>query len=279
MKSFLRVWVGISFAAIGFGIAILVLAVASGASWKDIETYSITESYEGVENIDFDIPYGEVNIIEGDTFSIDADNLIENDLESYVSDGTWYIQDGDSDNFNIFGIHLSLGQITNWDGDFTPEITITIPRGFTAGDYNLIVGAGNVEADAIRALNGNFEVQAGRLYIKELNMSEKSTYNVGAGEMVLQDVTIHDITLDCGVGNVQIAGLVTGDNEISCGVGKVELDIEGSGDDYSYDISAGIGNVEIDGNSYHDLDKRIDNGSGNNLTLDCGIGNITVDFN
>lgn len=279
MRSFLKVWLGISFAAIGFGIAILVLAVASGASWEDYPTISIHESYDNVENIDFDIAYGDVEIVEGDSFNIDSEGYMEDDLETYVSNGTWYIKESLEDGYNIFGLNLSLKQIISWNDDFTPRITITVPEGFVAGSFNMIIGAGSVEADIIKASEGYFDVEAGRLYIGQLNITDKSTYNVGAGEMVLEDVTVQDITLDCGVGNIQIDGSITGDNEISCGIGKVELDIDGDKRDYSYDISVGIGSVQIDGNNYHNLNSTIDNESDNNLTLDCGIGNITVDFN
>ena len=280
MRTFLRVWLSISAFAIAFGIVIIILAFASGgAYWKDVETYSVNESYDNVSKIDFNIPYGEVNIQVGDTFSVDAKNLVQDDFQSYVTDGTWYIEENATDKFSIFGIRLSLRQLCNWNNEFTPKITITIPEGFVAEDFNLQVGAGDVKADSISSVKGYFNVDAGRLSINQLSITDKSQYSVGAGEMVLQDVAINDITLDCGVGNILIDGVVTGNNDISCGVGGVELDINGKDSDYSYDISSGIGNVEIDGNKYHNLNESTNNEAVNKLTLDCGIGNITVDFN
>jgi hypothetical protein len=279
MKTFLKVWLGIGLIAIGFGIAILILAVASGASWEDIPTYSVKDNYEGIDSIDFEIGYGEVNIVEGDTFSIDAENLLDDGFESYVSDGTWYIREDYDSNLNIFGSKFSLRHLIRWNNDFSPEITITIPNNYEAESFIISVGAGDVYVEAINAKNGDFSVDAGRLIIDELTVKEKSLYNIGTGEMQLKKISAKDITIDCGVGNVVIEGTITGDNDITCGIGRIVLDLTGDEDDYSYEISSGIGNVVINNKSYHNEDKKINNGTENNLELDCGIGNITVEFN
>ena len=280
MKTFMKVWLGIALMAVGFGIAIVGLAFVTGERNTEAANFTVNESYQDVKNIDMQIAYGEVKIIEGETFSIDAENLFKDSLKSYVKDGTWYIRDDKDLHVNAFGIKFSFGDIGIWDGDRSPNITITVPKGFQAGRYILNVGAGDVKVEAINAAEGDISVDAGRLEVDQLSISEKSEYSVGAGEMVLKNVTINDITLDCGIGNIEVDGIVTGENNISCGVGKIEFDLDGQESDYSYSVSAGIGNVVIGGNSYHNVDQRIDRGNGiNDMTFDCGIGNITVDFN
>ncbi len=283
MKTFTKVWLGIALIAVGIGVAILVIAIASGASLKDLPTISYEESYSGVTSIDMDIEYGEVKIVEGDKFSIDAIRIPENELESYVdTDGTWVIrQDTKVSNFiNFFGLRFSTGHFLNWNGDLTPEITITVPRNFVAEDISLVINAGDVHADRIQATTGSFNVSAGLLVVDELDITEASDYIIGAGHMALKNVTVRNITVDCGVGDIIIEGKVFGDNDITCDVGRVELDIDGKVEDYSYDISSSIGNIDIDNNSYHNISNRIINNdqTENNLSLNCEIGNISVDF-
>lgn len=279
MKTFTKVWVSISLIALFLGVAVVILAFASGASWEDIPTYSVQESYNNIEKIDFDISYGKVDIVEGETFSVDAENLPENDFESYESDGTWYIRDNNSNDFNLFGFRMSLRQMIHWNNNDTPKITITIPEGFVAQDFILNVDAGDIEADSINSVTGDFSVDAGRLVINHLNVSGDSQYKVDAGNMVLNNSVVNNIMVDCGVGSIEIDGKVTGDNKISCDVGNVGLNLDGDSSDFSYNISADIGRVEIDGDRYHNLDHKINNETGNNLTLNCGIGKISVDFN
>lgn len=283
MKTFAKIWLGIALIAIGIGVAILVIAVASGASFEDVPTFSYEESYTDVTGIDMDIEYGEVNIVEGDTFQVDAKRLPENGLESYVdTDGTWIIrQDSDNRDFvDIFGFHFSVGNVFGWNENRAPEITITLPKDFVADHVSLVIKAGDVEVDEISAVTGDFNVSAGRLVVKELEITEQSEYIIGAGQMTLGNVLVKDIKVDCGVGDVMISGNVSGDSDIICNVGNVELDLDGEEADYSYDISASIGNIDIDNNSYHSISNRVINNDNaeNNLSLNCEIGNISVDF-
>jgi hypothetical protein len=276
MKTFFKVWLGIGLIALGIGIAVVVLAFASGASWEDVPTYSVNESYEGISNLDFDISYGSVKIVEGDTFTIDAANMYDDSFESYVTDGTWYITEDYGNSVNLFGWRFSLRQITEWHHDISPHITITLPKDFVADSVTLKVGAGEATAEAINTSKGSFSVDAGRLQIDQIRVTDQSEYNVGAGEMILNNLTAKDVIMDCGIGNIEVDGVITGDNDISCGIGRIRMDINGEEEDYSYDISSDIGDVVINGRSYHD--RTIDHNAENNLNLDCGIGNITIEF-
>lgn len=281
MKSFIKVWLSIGLIAIVFGVGILIIAVGSGVGRRDYETFSLNESYEGVQEIHAEIGYGKVKIVEGNQFSINAKNLINEEMESYVIDGVWTIRETNDYSSNIFGINISLGQLVNWKEDYQPEITITIPKNFVAENFELYVGAGDVEAEAINALEGTFKVDAGRFTIDQISISGESQYTVGAGEMVLQQMEVNNITLDCGVGNVQVEGTIKGENEIECGMGSVNLHLSGDESDYSYYISSGLGEVSVDNRNYHNITNEIinNNDTDNNFTLDCGIGNISVEFN
>jgi hypothetical protein len=280
MKSFFKVWLSIALIAIVFGIGILIIIAGSGATWRDIPTYSLAESYDGVNAIDMEIGYGDVKIVTGNEFSIDAENLMDDSMESYVSDGTWTIRQNE-DNFHVFGLRFPAKQMLRWNDNLVPRITITIPEDFVAKNFNLNINAGSVTAEAIQAENGDFKVDAGKLEINRLVINGKSQYNVGAGEMRLNDIEVNDISVDCGVGNIEIDGTIKGDNNIKCGIGEVDLNLSGDEEDYSYEVNSGIGNVSINDDRYHNLSNHIiDNeGADNYFYLDCGIGNIIVEFN
>ena len=119
---------------------------------------------------------------------------------------------------------------------------------------------------------------AGYLCIDRLEIRKESEYNVGAGSLVIKDITATDSHFDCGVGNVEIYGTLTGDNKLSCGVGRIKLELTGKEEDYSYDLSARLGNVVINNRSYHNINKSINNNTENRLMIDCGIGGIEINF-
>lgn len=281
MKTFSKIWLGISLIAIGVGIAILIIAAGTGAKWRDISALTtMNGSYEGVENIDMDISYAEVTIVEGDAFSISADDVYEGEIESYVTDGTWYISEDYSDDYEIFDWDFPARAVLNW-GDFAPEITITIPKDFVANNFLLKVEAGSVKADAVNARDGEFNVDTGSIVINQLTISGKSQYNVGAGNITLQDSKVNDIAIDCNIGSVDLSGIITGDSGIRCDIGRIKLELNADEADYSYNVSCDIGDVKINGKRYHSISNEIINSeeAENNLDLECNIGNITVKFN
>jgi len=96
--------------------------------------------------------------------------------------------------------------------------------------------------------------------------------------MAVKNLTAYDTKFDCGVGEIEINGILRGENVIKCGVGRISLDLKGNEKDYSYKLVSGLGNVVIDSQSYHRVNKSIDNNSDNLLILECGIGSIDVDF-
>jgi hypothetical protein len=291
MKSFIRVWLGIGFVAIGLGICLLIIAFISGARWENTWEESsgnhaafitMKENYEGVEKLDMDVDYGEVEFVKGNEFSISAENILEGELKSYVENGTWYLREDESKTSNYFGINFPMRKLFfSWGDHFAPKITVTLPDEFVADKLSLKIGAGTLKAEELKATEGEFKVGAGQMNIEKLSVSESSKYTVGTGEMVLQEVNVNNITVDSGVGHVQIEGTVNGDNNIKCGIGGVDLTLNGTIEEYEYDITCGIGHVDIDGRSYRNISEEVINNDSadNKLNLNCGIGQISVDFN
>jgi len=280
MKTFGKVWLGIGLLALGFGIGILALSFANGGPWRDVPTYSLDESYDGIEAIDIQIGYGEVTIVQGDQFHIKAENLPEESFEAYVTDKTWIIRK-DPDNFvDLFGKEFSLRSLFWWEDDLKPEITITIPQDFVATDFFFELAAGRAEIDKVHANKGRFSVEAGFIKINQIELTGSSKYYVGTGGMIINQMKVNNITVDCGVGDVNMEGIITGDNVITCGVGNIEMYLSGNVEDYSFQVDSGIGRVKINEESYHNTaGKRIvSEGAVNNIQLESGVGSIAVEI-
>lgn len=96
--------------------------------------------------------------------------------------------------------------------------------------------------------------------------------------MTIGNITANDAEIECGLGEIKIKGSLTGNNLIKCGIGRIELNLQGNEQDYSYELKSGLGNVVIDKRSYSHVSKSIYNKADNLLVLECGIGNIIVDF-
>lgn len=281
MKTFSKVWVGLGLLAIFFGIVLVVIAACNGVTSEDIPTFSKTEEYSNVKSLDFQIGYGKLTVEEGDGFRIEAEHLSDKNFKSYVENGTWVIKSNRGRRYQLFDADIDLDHVGNWNFDTTPEIKLTVPKGFVADQVDFDIGAGVIEADKLNAKNGKFSVGAGTITIDNLKLSDKSEYEIGAGQMNLNHLDAKDITVDCGVGHVVIEGNVTGYNNISCGLGAVTMNLTGDRNDYYYNIKDSLGNVEINNENYFNIDgKKIGNETADNkFVLDCGVGSITLDIN
>ena len=282
MKRVTKTWFGIGLIFLGIGLLVMILTLIVGAGWRythnDYATYSVDESYQGVQSLNIEISLGNVKIEEGDAFHIRARHLFQEDFLSEVEDGVWTIQETGSQN-EIFGIPLPKKQL-KWDEDDIPEIIITVPNDFIAENITMKVGAGTLTAETLQAVQGKFKVGVGEIVIHGLKVREQSYYDVGAGQMKLDSIDVNDIKVNCGVGSITLAGSVTGDSFISTGIGEVKLQIDGDEEDYSYKIESGIGSIKINQNEYiHFGNQKVSNNNADHsLELKCGLGNIIVEI-
>ncbi|HKL79852.1 MAG TPA: DUF4097 family beta strand repeat-containing protein [Mobilitalea sp.] len=279
MKIFGRMWLAIGLISVGLGLCLLILATSVGFRIDGGDTYSFDESYANIRSLDIQIDYGEVNIVEGDTFMVSSDSLLEDgEFESVVSDGVWTIKESINKKVNIFGWRIPM--LTFFGSDFLQEITITLPKGFVAEDVHLELGAGSLKADVIRSNTGDFEVDAGEIIIKQLEVSQESNYKIGTGHISLENVEVNNITIECGIGYVNIEGIVIGENKVSCDIGAVNLELIGNPKEYSYKIDSDIGNAIINGRSYHhkNINRKSNEMDRGSFDIECDIGQITLDI-
>lgn len=144
------------------------------------------------------------------------------------------------------------------------EITVSYPENVRFKETSIDVAAGTVTmCDEFRTDDLDVSVAAGEFTnAGKISVSNDTTITVGTGNVELSELDIYNLEVDCGIGNV-------------------DLDILGKEADYNYEISCSAGNVDIGGSSYSGIghNKNITNPNARrDMNLDCGVGNITVNF-
>ena len=144
------------------------------------------------------------------------------------------------------------------------EITVSYPKNVRFKETSIDVAAGTVTmCDEFRTDDLDVSVAAGEF--------------TNAGKISVAN----DTTITVGTGNVELSELDIYNLEVDCGIGNVDLNILGKEADYNYEISCSAGNVDIGGSSYSGVghNKNITNPNARrDMNLDCGVGNITVNF-
>ena len=144
------------------------------------------------------------------------------------------------------------------------EITVSYPKNVRFKETSIDVAAGTVTmCDEFRTDDLDVSVAAGEFTNAEkISVANDTTITVGTGNVELSELDIYNLEVDCGIGNV-------------------DLNILGKEADYNYEISCSAGNVDIGGSSYSGVghNKNITNPNARrDMNLDCGVGNITVNF-
>lgn len=167
-------------------------------------------------------------------------------LQVYAEDGKLYI------------VHGVTSQ--KWDSMGNSRVILYVPENTVFKTADLELGAGSLKAKSIRA--------------------EELILDIGAGQMALDYFETSDLTVDVGLGELQGAGRLGENADIECAMGNVELSLQGVQTDYNYDIEGAMGSIDIGAESYSGFEqaKKIENGAGRTITLDCSMGNITLTF-
>ena len=212
---------------------------------------TVEASYTGVTKLEFDLGLSEVEIRQGDEFSVKAQRVNAKQFRTWQDGSTWKIECPNNE---------QRGWNRSYSGKNAPFITITLPKGFVAEELELEMGMGSLTADGLAA--------------------RESGLFVGMGEMVLKNFTSGDCDMEVGMGTMEITGLITGRSTINCGMGTAELKLSGNADEYGYTATVGMGSVTVGGESVGGLggDVSRNTGAANRFDIDCGMGTVEITF-
>ncbi len=275
------------FLAIGIISAIisLVFGIAAFPTRRaTIDSHSITRKYssedrgrivdfegdfDGVKSLNIDNSTGELRIETGDTFRVEAKNVLEGFQAEVKSNGELYVTDTES-GFRFFGVHF--------DGINNPnsKITVYVPENFYAEEVRIESGAGTVDIDRLNTNYLYISAGAGNLNADNVT-ADKVKLEGGVGTVNFKDVHFTDADFNCSVGGLNISGVLLGDNKLDCGVGSVELDLTGDITTYDLDIDSGVGNVRINGDKIREKEYR-NRSAVNSIEVEGGIGNVNIDI-
>lgn len=254
-------------AAIGSAISAVIEAVTNIEKSEDTINYN--QSYEDVESITIEGYIYNISIVEGDTLSVDLENVSDK-YTSTIKNGTLKLE------YNGHG----LGWLSWLNGtsksNKAGKVVLTIPSDFVADKFTIDAGVGSIEFDTI---NTDFlKINAGTGSISGKNLiAQKADIDCGIGSIDITNISLNHTSIDSGTGNVNLTGRLTGKNKINGGIGNINLTLLGTTDDYNIDVDGGIGDVTINGKKYSDV-KWNNITASNSLEIDAGIGNINIVF-
>lgn len=234
---------------------------------------------DNVTELDVNIIAGTVSIIEGDEFNIQVNSIGAQRVSSEYTNGIWTIEDtsksnSDDNTISIFGIPLNSESINK----NISRIKIFIPKDFNGKKISLKCGAGAITVDSLSADLVSVSVGAGSCRIDKLTAGEKSDFTVGAGEIVINNLTGYNASFDGSMGSIYVKGILKGNISATCSMGTIELNLEGQLKDYNYSGRCNMGTVTVNDSGYTGVSQNFkkDNNADNEININCNMGTVSL---
>lgn len=254
-------------------IAGVITGIVNGATdSKSDKSRDFSQVYENVDSISIDAYVYNLNVVQGDNYSVDFRN-ISNKYKATCHNGKLELYYNGFDGLSSWFSSWLAGETNSSKSSI---ITVTIPANSKLDKFDIDAGTGtvnmnNIDTDDLIIDAGTGSITGGQI------TAGKTDLDCGTGNITLSDVTLSDSDIDCGTGNVTIDGTFLGKNEFDGGVGNINLNLKGTINDYSLKTESGIGDITIDGKKYSDYTSVNDN-TDNSLDIEGGVGNVNIDF-
>lgn len=249
-----------------------------GSRWNYNQSFANTGSAEVAEKgsiraIRANIDGGDIQIQESDDYS-----GFYIDYKYRDEPCTWTVEDGILTIENRINYNFSRYADGNWN-NYVCEITLYVPRGTSLESMEIDLGGGKMELEDIKADKTEISMGAGELIMDGL-VSKSLSMKIGAGEIKAKNAKVENLDVDMSMGDVEYEGELSKEGLISCSMGNVELNLSGESEDFDYAIDCAAGNVKIENSQFSGLGitKYIDNSAGKKITVDCAMGDVTIDF-
>lgn len=163
------------------------------------------------------------------------------------------------------------------------SIEVIFPANTKLENFNAKIGAADfdIEGTDFETKNMTVSLGAGDFNADYLKVTQDFSMDAGAGDIDISSGDFQNIDVDAGVGDASLTGTITGNIKGSCGVGSLSLYLTGKESKFNYDLQCGLGEIDINDSTYSNLGgkKTITNeGAERTISLDCGVGDITVEI-
>lgn len=218
---------------------------------KELEniTYTAECSNDQIKKLCSNIECSDVNILEGDSFKVDAENMIKDKCKIEVKDDTLYID---------YDYGKKNKDVSFCSNNRNEKITITIPKEHTFESFNIKADVGNVTGSA------KYTIDDGSI-------------GVGVGNLNISNVKCTNLKVDVDCGNVDLSGDFGNKTDIQSDLGNIKLNVEGGElEEYNVEADVDAGRLLIDNSPQKDSYVRNNADSDKFIRVSNGMGNIEI---
>ncbi len=291
---------------LALGVTLILIGIKNGGSLEfvaDYKNHKVSKDYErkiiegeetfdSFSNIDLNMDYSDVKIIEGDKYSIryriyECENLVckvENDTLIFHQKTKSTV-----DNFQFS---------TVWDSEKDDNIyvEITVPKDTKISKLDVVSDYGDLDISIPQVDKTNFDFDYGDLKMAGVT-GTNLVMNVNYGDIFISDSEIDDISIesdygdytqtnstskkmsiDMDYGDINVSKTRIDSIEIQTNYGDTDINLIGEEADYDFDLKLDYGEIKLSGKEFEEKYKT-SNGKDKTIVIDSDSGDVDISFN
>lgn len=164
-----------------------------------------------------------------------------------------------------------------------PAISIELPEACLLEEIHISADVGTVKLKEIRNPLQTVDINAalGDVTIKECTVQGDCTVTAALGDIKIKESEFTNVKLTANLGNADFEGTIKSELYIKADMGNIKAELDGRASDYNITLSTDMGNVKYNGEMQGEAGGTFSYNQKNaekNITLDCGMGNVEVEF-
>lgn len=256
-------------------LGVFFLAPVIGNNWNRNTSSTATyvdnqSSFSNIKEIQIDT-ISDIYVKEGNGLEIIVEATDVPDSYEAKVDGETLVIKMNSTASNFF-FRLFQGNNPLHQG----KIVITVPKGLSFASVDIQNAVGEITIEDLKTEELHMETGTGDITVSDTTVSYGKA-DTGVGDIKFNNSYLNDFDINNGVGDVKFEGKLTGECSVDAGVGDVSLRLEGTRNEYNFDLDSGIGSAKIDGDKVA-RDYDLHQGARNTIEIDAGVGDVDIRF-
>lgn len=225
------------------------------------------EKLSDFDKMSLEIGASNVQIIQGDTYSISIDMNEKIAIDYKVDNKTLeVIQKSNEDKVNKKHFENNGGN----------NIIITIPEDKEIKLLKTEQGVGAWEVEDLFIEEIDMTLGVGNCNLNNI-VNQNLTIEGGVGNFETENIKAKDITVEAGVGNIDINGEIKGNIDVEGGLGSISLKTTLPEDAYFYELEKGLGGIVFNGKDIESEESFGKNNAPYSMKISSGVGSINIE--
>ncbi len=262
------------------------------------ETVNEIKTLDSFTEMEINVPYSNVEIIEGDEYKLEYCIKQEGNLQADVSDGKLKLDYRHTEETSGFTLNVFY-----FDSSFDSEyFKLYIPSDASVKKADIKIESGDLDIDGVDIGEIKVKDEYGYVKLNEIQ-SDKIEIEADSGSIKGEKITANTVELKDSFGSINLDDLKTKtanmkvesgsihiDNgeideaDLESEFGSIELSLKGKETDYSYNLNTEFGSMKINGNKVgkeegeSDINKYSKEGGSKTIKAKTESGSIKIDF-